>query len=92
MRVSFYATLRALVGEKSIEVPLGDGTTVLDLARELVARYPALAEHVFDEHGRLSRRVHFMIDGRNVRWLPRGASTVLRPEHRVDVFPPAAGG
>lgn len=92
MRVRLYATLRALVGAKTLELPLAQGATVLDLARVLVERHPELAEHVFDEQGGLSRRVHFMLDGRNVRWLPEGAATVLEPGHEVALFPPAAGG
>lgn len=92
MRVRFYATLRALVGTRSIDVPLAAGATVLDLARVLVERHPELADHMFDESGGLSRRVHFMVDGRNVRWLPDRADTVLTSEHSVDLFPPAAGG
>jgi len=92
VRIGFYATLRALVGEKSIELPLPGGATVRDLAHALTERYPALAEHVFDEQGELSRRVHFMLDGRNARWLPDGADTVIEPGQRVDVFPRAARG
>ena len=96
MRVRFFATLRALVGSKTVEVQLIDGATVLDLAHALAALHPGLAEHFFDadddaEEG-LARTVHFMIDGRNCRWLPEGALTVLRPDQAVDVFPPVAGG
>ena len=92
MRVRFYATLRALVGTKTVEVPLAEGTTVLDLARALAEMHPGLSEHFFDAEGELARTVHFMIDGRNSRWLPDGSRTVLQPEHSVDVFPPVAGG
>lgn len=92
MQVRFFATLRALVGAKSIELSLPEGSTVLDLARALVDRHPALAEHVFDDDGRIGRRVHFMIDGRSARWLPDGSATVIMPDTEVDVFPPSAGG
>jgi molybdopterin synthase sulfur carrier subunit len=92
VRVRLYATLRAVVGAKTVELPLGQGATVLDLAAALVERCPALAEHVLDEAGGLSRRVHVMVDGRNVRWLPQGARTVLKAGHEVAIFPPAAGG
>lgn len=95
MQVRFYATLRALVGARTLEVPLPEGASVLDLARTLARLHPALAEHFFADPERpdaLARSVHFRLDGRDVRWLPEAEHTVLRPEHEVDVFPPVAGG
>ena len=65
MRVHFYATLRATVGQKAIDLPLAEGTCVKDLALEIARRWPALAEQLFDAEGEMSRQVHFMIDGRN---------------------------
>jgi MoaD family protein len=91
MKVRFYATLRPIVGERSVELPLADGTTVRELTRELARRWPALAEHLFDEDGGLSRRVNVFVGGRNVRWLD-GLDTPLRSDQAVDVFPPVAGG
>ncbi|MDH4016882.1 MAG: MoaD/ThiS family protein [Actinomycetota bacterium] len=91
MQVRFYATLRAIVGAKTIDVPLGDGSTVRDLAEVLVELYPGLREHVFDADGHIARTVHFMIDGRNTRWLD-GEATRLEPDQSIDVFPPVAGG
>ena len=92
MEVRFYATLRALVGAKHVEVALPAGATVLDLAEELARRWPPLREHLFDDEGAISRRVSFFLDGRNLRWLPEGAATVLLDGVSVDVFPPVAGG
>jgi molybdopterin synthase sulfur carrier subunit len=92
MRVHFYATLRAIVGQKTIEVDLLPGARAIDLARTIARRWPELADRVIDEHGELSRQVHLMVDGRNVRWLPDGSATVLRKDAMIDVFPPTAGG
>lgn len=95
MQVSFYATLRAIVGQKTVEVPLASGARILDLARDLAERYPELAEPLFGDdptRSHLARSVHLMVDGRNQRFLPEGVETVLRADHTVDVFPPAAGG
>jgi pimeloyl-ACP methyl ester carboxylesterase len=55
-------------------------------------RWPDLAERVIDERGEISRQVHVLVDGRNVRWLPDGSATVLATDATIDVFPPAAGG
>ncbi len=92
MRVRFYATLRAEVGEKTVELQLPEGTTVLELAEEIARRWPALADRVIDDDGGISRQVHIMVGGRNARWLPDGASTRLAADEVVEVFPPTAGG
>ena len=91
MRVSFYATLRPIVGGRSAEVSLCEGAVVQDLVDHLADRWPDLREHLFDEDGSLSRRVNILVDGRNARWLD-GLSTPVGPEQKVDVFPPVAGG
>ena len=91
MKVSFYATLEPIVGERHVEVSLAKGASVGALVENLAQRWPGLAEHLFDEHGGLSRRVNIFVDGRNVRWL-EGLETQLEPGQSVDIFPPVAGG
>lgn len=91
MKVSFYATLEPIVGERHVEVSLPEGASVGALVDSLAQRWPGLAEHLFDEDGALSRRVNIFVDGRNVRWL-EGLETQLEPEQSVDIFPPVAGG
>jgi molybdopterin synthase sulfur carrier subunit len=92
MRVHFYATLRAVVGQKTIEMELPRGARAIDLARAIANRWPELASRVIDDAGEISRQVHMMVDGRNVRWLPDGSQTPLRADATIDVFPPSAGG
>jgi MoaD family protein len=92
VQVNFYATLRAAVGRKSLDLALSEGATVMDLAREIARRWPALADRLIADNGDLSRQVHFLVGGRNVRWLPDGAQTALGADAVVDVFPPSAGG
>jgi molybdopterin synthase sulfur carrier subunit len=92
MRVNFYATLRAVVGQKSVELPLAEGTCVQELALEIARRWPALTDQIFDREGEISHQVHFMIGGRNIRWLPQGSATPLFSKDVIDVFPPTAGG
>ena len=91
MRVSFYATLRPIVGDRSVEIPLAEGATVRELVDALASRWPELSEQLFDEEGGLSRRVNVFVEGRNVRWL-EGLETSLEPDQAVDIFPPVAGG
>ena len=92
MRVSFFASLREIVGGRDIDVSLPEGVTVRDLAEELARRWPELREHLFTDEGALSRRAAIYVDGRNVRWLPDVEATRLSEGQRVAVIPPAAGG
>ena len=91
MRISFYATLRPIVGQRSVELPLHEGASVRELVDTLAARWPELSEHLFDEAGGLSRRVNVFVEGRNIRWL-EGLETPLHRWQAVDIFPPVAGG
>ena len=92
MRVSFFASLREIVGGRDIDVSLPEGATVRDLAEELVRRWPELREHLLTDEGALSRRAAIYVDGRNVRWLPDAEATRLSENQSVAVIPPAAGG
>ncbi len=92
MRVNFHATLRAAVGQKTVDLSLPDGVCVKELADEIARRWPILADRIFDAEGRISRQVHIMIGGRNIRWLPEGSATTLSADDVIDVFPPTAGG
>ena len=91
MRVSFYATLRPIVGARSVEIPLAEGATVRELVAALASRWPELSAQLFDEEGGLSRRVNVFVGGRDIRWL-EGVETPLQPGQEVDIFPPVAGG
>jgi MoaD family protein len=92
MQISFFATLRPIVGGKDFDVSLPAGATVRDLAEELVRRWPELREYLFTDEGGLSRRVAIYVDGRNVRWLPDADATVLAEGQSIALIPPVAGG
>ncbi len=92
MRINFYATLRSAIGQNFVELPLAEGTSVVELAREIARRWPALGDRILDAEGEISGQVHFMIGGRNIRWLPMGSATPLSCDEVIDVFPPTAGG
>lgn len=92
MRVKVYATLRPIVGERVVDLPLAEGSRVRDLVARMVERWPGLAEMMLDEEGALSRRVHVFVDGRSARHLPDGVETRLFTENEIDVFPAIAGG
>jgi molybdopterin synthase sulfur carrier subunit len=90
--VDFYATLRLVVGKKSVDVSLPEGATVRDLLDAVVRRFPPLADKLLNEAGRLSGQVNVFIDGRGAPYLDHGLDTVLRADQKVDIFPAVAGG
>ena len=92
MQVSFYATIRAIVGAKTLEIDLPEGSSVHDLLDRLIERCPPLGEKLFDPEGKFSRRVKVFVDGRSAIYLPAGLETKLRPDQSVDIFPAVAGG
>jgi LAO/AO transport system kinase len=92
VQVDFYATLRLVVGTKTVDVSLPEGATVRDLLDAIVQRFPPLAEKLMDEAGRLSGQVNVFIDGRGAPYLENGLDTILRTDQKVDIFPAVAGG
>jgi LAO/AO transport system kinase len=92
VQVDFYATLRLVVGKKTVDFSLPEGATVRDLLDAVVQRFPPLGEKLLNEAGRLSRHVNVFIDGRGAPYLENGLDTVLRADQKVDIFPAVAGG
>lgn len=90
MEVRFYATLRDIVGGRSVEVDLEEGDTVNDMLARLFERYPGLEPEILED-GELRHAVNIFIDGRSVRYLD-GLKTDLALDEEVTIFPPVAGG
>ncbi len=92
MEISFYATIRAIVGSKTLEIDLPEGASIQDLLDRLIERCPPLGEKLLDPEGRLSRSVQVFVDGRGALYLPDGLETKLHADQSVDIFPAVAGG
>jgi molybdopterin synthase sulfur carrier subunit len=92
MEVSFYATLRRVVGARSIQVDLAEDATIRDLLNELFRRCPQLERELMDESGGLHQHVHVFVNGRDAPFLETGLDSVLPAGARVGVFPAVAGG
>ena len=92
MKVSFYATLRSIVGQKTVDVDIPDGATIGQLISVIVTAYPALRPELLDEKGSLHGHIHFFVNGRDVRYLEHQIDTVLHPDDVITIFPPVGGG
>jgi molybdopterin synthase sulfur carrier subunit len=92
MKVNFYATLRPIVGQKTVELSLPTGTTAIQLVLQFVANYPAMRKELLDANENFLPHMKFFINGREAIYLPDKFDTVIQPEDKVDIFPPVGGG
>jgi MoaD family protein len=92
MKVNFYATLRPIVGQKTVELTLPSGTTAIELVRMFVNDYPAMRRELLDEDEQFLPHMKFFINGRQAEYLPEQMNTILQAEDKLDIFPPVGGG
>ena len=92
MKVSFYATLRDIVGGKVVEIPVNHGVTAQELLDEIIAKFPALKEVLLQEDGQLYGHVHLFVNGRDVQFLADDLDTKIMPADEVTIFPAVGGG
>jgi sulfur-carrier protein len=92
MDVNFYATLRPIVGQKTINVEMPSGSTARQLVDLVVTNYPALRPELLDESGNFHSHMKMFVNGREVVYLQDQFSHIMRPTDKVDIFPPVGGG
>lgn len=92
MRVNFYATLRPIVGQKTVELTLPKGTTAIQLVHKFVNDYPAMRKELLDENGNFLPHMKFFVNGREAVYLPDKFETEMQPDDKIDIFPPVGGG
>jgi molybdopterin synthase sulfur carrier subunit len=81
-------TLRAEVGgARELQA---DGTTVLEVLRDLTERHPALGDRIW-ENGSVAEFVNVYVDGEDVRTL-EGPDTAVRDGSSLILLPAMAGG
>lgn len=92
MKVNFYATLRQIAGQKTVEFDVPDGITAAELLEVVVDRFPPMRAELVDEDGRLYRHVHLFVNGRDAPFLENRIDTRIRPSDKIDIFPAVGGG
>ncbi len=92
MKVQFYATLRQVVGAKSVDLPIPADATLHTLVDTVVVHYPDMRSLLLDEAGDLLGNVHVFLNGRDGHYLDKGMETVVKPTDVVDIFPAVGGG
>ena len=92
MRVEFYANYRTIAGGKTIAVESRQNLTVRDILQNVCARFPALKDELFNEHGDLYAYIPVYVNGRNPRLLEAGLNTLLQPDDVLSLFSPISSG
>ena len=92
MKVNFYATLRRVVGAKTVEFTLPDGSSLQQLLDEMLQAYPDLRPELLDANGNLYQHVHIFVNGRDAPFLEQGMDTPISSEDVLGVFPAVGGG
>jgi len=92
MKVNFFATLRQVTGQKTLEFDLPAGVTAQGVLDEVVRRYPAMIGMLADEDGKLLGHCHMFINGRGVTYLLDEMNSVVNDSDVVNFFPAVGGG
>jgi molybdopterin synthase sulfur carrier subunit len=92
MDVNFYATLRAIIGKKTVTVDIPPNTTALELVEIVSDEYPALRAELLDAQKRFQQHMKMFINGREAIYLEKKFDTIIQPDDMIDIFPPVGGG
>lgn len=92
MQLRFYANMRTVIGEPSMEVTDARLDTFRKLVNFLIDKYPEAAFHLLDENNDLRKDAPVYVDGRNPRLLKDGIDTSLARETVVSFFSPISSG
>ena len=92
MNVIFYATLRQIVGARSVEINAPEIFTVRALLAEIIHRYPALAREMFDEDGNLYSHVRVIINGMDLSFVDGNLESRIASADTISIFPAVGGG
>jgi molybdopterin synthase sulfur carrier subunit len=91
LELRFFATFRAIAGQKTVDREVPEGATVGDVLSTLESEYPDMTDRLLDAVGEVRDQLSILKNGKNVVHL-EGAATPLADGDTLSVFPPVAGG
>jgi len=92
MKVNFFATLRDIVGGKTVEFDVNHGVTAQELLDAIIVKFPLMKKELLNEKGEMYGHVHFFINGRDVQFTDEKFQTKIMQEDTVNIFPAVGGG
>lgn len=92
MKVNFYATLREVTGQKTVDIEVPENATVRQLLDAILERYPQMRDKLIDENGDLLGFIHIFINGRDAPFLDGELATVINSDDTISIFPAVGGG
>jgi molybdopterin synthase sulfur carrier subunit len=92
MEVNFYATLREIVGQKTVDIEIPENATVRQLVDTIVECYPLMRDKLLNQENNLWGHVHVFINGRDAPFLDDELCTVIKVEDTISIFPAVGGG
>lgn len=88
--IKFFATIREVVGTKSIEIEVDTIEDMLQKLKKMFGR-PFIDTAIDLESGELKRFFSCMINGKRIELL-EGYQTKLKDNDTIAIFPPVGGG
>lgn len=90
--MKFFAALRDIVGDWSINLSLPEGITVGEILESLAKQYgERFRSYVYDEKGSVQDYLIFLINGESIHAM-KGFETPLREGDSLVILPPIGGG
>jgi molybdopterin synthase sulfur carrier subunit len=92
INVKFFAVLRDVVGDWSIDLSLPEGITVGETLESLAKHYgERFRSYVYDEKGIVQDYLIFLINGESIHAM-KGFETLLKEGDSLVILPPIGGG
>jgi MoaD family protein len=92
MKIRFYANLRKLIGQSSMDVTDSGIDTLRKLLNWLFDAYPDLRPLILDASAGIRQDVPIFVNGRNPRLNVDGIDMHLRHDDVISVFTPISSG
>ena len=92
MQAKFYANMRTIIGETSLEIRDGGVDSFRKLIAHLIELYPHVKFHLLDPNGDLRQDLPVYVDGRNPRLTQLGLDAPLKADSIVSFFSPISSG